>query len=123
MLLAQDYRFSKTHRLLKRHQYLFVQQTGQKVTSRLFIALVVFGGSDAHPQLGVTITRRFGNAVARNHTRRLVREAFRTKRFLPPSGVCLVVLPKRNASGATTDEIFADLERLGSRIFELQERQ
>ena len=43
-------------------------------------------------RLGVTATRRIGNAVVRNRARRLVREAYRTHRRDVPAGFDIVVV-------------------------------
>ena len=44
-----------------------------------------------HSRLGLSIGRRFGNAVARNHLKRLLREAFRLEQRRLPSGIDLVI--------------------------------
>lgn len=43
-----------------------------------------------HSRLGITTTRKLGGAVKRNRARRLVREAFRTRRDELPTGYDLV---------------------------------
>lgn len=48
-------------------------------------------------RLGVSLSRKVGNAVVRNRWKRLVREAFRTQRELLPTGFDLVVRPRRGA--------------------------
>lgn len=49
-------------------------------------------GSAGPPRLGITATRRVGNAAVRNRAKRLVREAFRATRDLWPDGIDLVVI-------------------------------
>ena len=45
-------------------------------------------------RLGLSVSRKFGNAVARNRWKRLVREAFRLARPRLPQGLDLVVIPR-----------------------------
>jgi ribonuclease P protein component len=45
--------------------------------------------------LGITASRKVGNAVVRARAKRLVREAFRATRELWPPGIDLVVIVKR----------------------------
>ena len=49
-------------------------------------------------RLGVSISRKVGNAVVRNRWKRLVREAFRLEQSTLPGNLDLVVRPRRGAS-------------------------
>ena len=61
--------------------------------------LVVQGAENGLPvvRLGLAVSRRVGSAVVRNYWKRLIREAFRTRRDQLPAGVDLVVRPRRGA--------------------------
>ncbi len=48
-----------------------------------------------HNRLGIVVGRKFGNAVARNRFKRLVRETFRLSHAEQPLGFDWVVLPKK----------------------------
>jgi ribonuclease P protein component len=63
---------------------------------------------DAPPRLGVTVTRKFGNAVARNRAKRVFREFFRLACDDLPRGVDFVVIPKTSAAGALSLEQVRD---------------
>jgi ribonuclease P protein component len=60
--------------------------------------LLIFGCPNdlPYPRLGLSVSRKFGNAVARNRWKRLVREAFRLCRCKLPQGIDLVVIPRGN---------------------------
>jgi len=49
----------------------------------------------AYSRLGLSVSRKVGNAVVRNRWKRLVREAFRRHRHQLPAGLDLVVLPRQ----------------------------
>jgi ribonuclease P protein component len=55
---------------------------------------------DAPARLGITVTRKFGNAVARNRAKRVVRDVFRRSPDQLPAGIDVVVIPKTSACGS-----------------------
>ncbi len=60
--------------------------------------IVYAAASEAEqPRLGMVVSRKVGNAVARNRWKRLIREAFRLVQHQLPRHVDLVVLPQRGA--------------------------
>lgn len=63
-------------RLKKRAQFL-AARGGEKRRGRLFLLEVLDRGDDEPPRFGITVTRKSGNAVARNRIRRRLREAVR----------------------------------------------
>jgi ribonuclease P protein component len=115
-------RFLKCMRLRKRMEFLDVQRRGRKVRCRAFVGLFVSRDAE-RTRIGITTTKRLGNAVKRNRVRRLVREAFRLGHFDPPKGVDLVVIAKKAACEMSTAAIFDDLAVMGRRARKLMERQ
>ena len=66
-------------------------------------------------RLGLSISKRVGNAVVRNGWKRLIREAFRLSREQIPNGVDLVVRPQKGAA-AELEAVKASLVSLAARI-------
>jgi ribonuclease P protein component len=116
----QGERFSKQLRLRKRGEYLRVQRSGKKLHSRAFIGLVLLQNIGT-PRLGITTSKRLGNAVERNRIRRLAREAFRRSWMTVPINVDLVLIAKKQAVSMTNPEIMEDLGALGKQLERLKE--
>ncbi len=68
---------------------------GRRVGTRWFLVFVAPRQPGVAPRLGITVTRKVGNAVRRNRIKRLVREWFRT--YSRELGACdVVVVAKRD---------------------------
>ena len=97
--------FAKENRVLKRGEFREIYDTGRKIQARFFTAFVR-GRADEEKRLGITSTRKIGNSVARNRTRRLLREVFRKNKYRVPSGIDIVL----NVKSALLEATYQDLE-------------
>jgi ribonuclease P protein component len=85
----------KAARLRRRREFLDVQQRGRRLYSGEVIVLALETGA-TRPRIGITVSSKIANAVARNRVKRWVREAFRALAAeLPP--VDLVVVARKGA--------------------------
>ncbi|HZZ77542.1 MAG TPA: ribonuclease P protein component [Gemmataceae bacterium] len=75
--------------------------------------LIVYGCPNGLDRLrvGLSVSRKVGNAVQRNFFKRLYREAFRLTRAELPAGLDLVMLP-RSTHEPTLENICASLRAL-----------
>jgi ribonuclease P protein component len=62
------------------------------------------------PRLGITASRKVGNAVVRARAKRLIREAFRATRGLWPAGIDLVVIVKRSPGESKLESVILEWE-------------
>src|SRR5262249_14051660 len=98
--------FPKEVRLLRRRDFLEVQERGKKVTAGPLVGLVA-PSPEGKARLGITVSSKVGTAVVRNAVRRRLRELFRKRRDRWPGGMHLVVVARPSAREAS----FAALER------------
>lgn len=120
--------FPRCLRLRRRREFLRVQRGGRKVHTRFFLVFVaptprsVVEGPDGDmprlpgARLGVTVTRKVGNAVKRNRIKRLVREAYRRERRSLPVGVDMVWVAKRDAVDSTLPAVIQDMRQVAERL-------
>jgi ribonuclease P protein component len=100
-------------RLRERVEYLAVQSDGDKLHGRHVLGIA---RRRAEPQLsgrlGLTVTKKVGNAVVRNRIKRLVREWLRLHGWVP-QGWDIVLVAKDSAARQLHPEDFAaDLTRI-----------
>ncbi|HEY3360134.1 MAG TPA: ribonuclease P protein component [Polyangia bacterium] len=106
--------FPKTLRLRRRSEFRRVQDHGRKVHTGHFI-LFVSECADGQ-KLGITATRKVGNAVVRNRLKRSVREVYRRHRAAFPRGQAVVVLIKRGMQDLDSRTVEDELLRAAKRL-------
>ena len=112
---------TKSMRLRRRAEYVRVQSTGRKVHGRHFVALVAptTGPGAAPPsstgRVGLTVTKRIGNAVTRNRIKRSAREWLRQHGWVP-AGCDVVFIAKETAAAHAGPDLGADLGRLTAKL-------
>jgi len=70
------YGLPKRNKVLKRADYLRTGSSGRRVRTPSFTILYLNNGL-INSRVGVTVTKKIGNAVVRNRVKRLIREFFR----------------------------------------------
>ncbi len=97
-------RFPKSLRLTRRAEFVRVQGGGRKVAADPLLALAL-PNSLGHTRLGITVSKKVGNAVVRARVRRHLRELFRTRRSELPQGIDLVIVARNSAKDADPAEL------------------
>ncbi|MBS0649005.1 MAG: ribonuclease P protein component [Verrucomicrobia bacterium] len=103
--------FPKSRRLKTRDEFRRIKKYGKRITGRAVIFDVL---SEKFPfrRLGLTVSKRFGNALSRNRFKRLIREAFRLTQYQLPPGLILHVTPRPDTPMPTFKEILEDFALL-----------
>ena len=112
-----DESFSKDDRLRHRGDFLRIQRRGIRTSTKNLI-LFIKPNKINRKRLGITASKKVGNAVRRNRLKRIIREVFRKNRELFPYSCDVVVIVKKseNISGYITvkSEIAGVKSRLAS---------
>jgi ribonuclease P protein component len=104
-------------RVRKRPDFLAIQSGGRRITTAHFVfAMKLSPEPGVSARLGITASRKIGNAVVRNRAKRLIREAFRATRVLWPAGLDVVVLVRRSLSALNLDAVVAEWQAAASQL-------
>ena len=99
-------------RLKRRAEFLRVAGKGSKAPTPGLVLQALRRGDDAPARLGFTVTKKVGNAVVRNRTKRRLREAARLLlRERPLAGFDLVLIGRDGTRGRPFASLLDDLER------------
>ena len=104
--------FSRDDRLRKRREFEECYASGVRVSGRYIQVFFLAGADRERLRLGVSVSRRVGNAVERNRVRRRLREIFRrTRDPLASPGGRLVVNARPSAAAVSFRELSEDYGR------------
>jgi ribonuclease P protein component len=107
--------FGRDRRIRKRADFLRVQSQGQRASTPHF-TLLVAAGVAGPSRLGIVVTKKIGNAVARNRVKRVCRECFRLWQDFLPDGIDLVVIAKEGAPELGLAEVRAEWQKAHSTV-------
>ncbi|MCD6560142.1 MAG: ribonuclease P protein component [Deltaproteobacteria bacterium] len=106
--------FPKKVRLLNRRIFVNLNRSGYRIHTKHFVIIFKQNGIGI-TRLGVTVTKKTGNAVKRNRIKRLIREFFRLNKSRFPQGYDFVIAAKKEVSNCL---VFNKIQKeLGTAIF------
>ncbi len=101
--------FRKHERIRHRSEFTRVYEHGKKIRSTSFVLHLLPNHQQHYCRLGITASKKIGNAVTRNRCKRLVRELFRRNKEKFPPGTDVVIVVTRNMVGKRYPELEAEL--------------
>lgn len=104
----------RSRRLLRREDFLRVQEGGVRVSTRHFLLLLEPRDDGGPTRLGIVASRKVGGAVQRNRAKRLLRETFRRNSKLFPQGVNLVVIVRPGVDALSRGDVEAEISGVSS---------
>jgi len=103
--------FPKTSRILNRADFIRLAKSGNKIHSDCFIA-AVSKSEYGHVRIGITVTKKVGNAVVRNRIKRFVREYFRLNRQKITGSWDINIIAKKKVANLTSLQTFKALQTI-----------
>lgn len=109
-----EYTLDKSRRILRSGEYERIWREGRRYHTTHFVVIVNPGG--VHSRLGLTVSRKVGNAVCRNQLKRWLRELFRHNYKMFGQSIDVSIIAKRNAGYLTHLQLDRELSTVFVRL-------
>ncbi|MBN2830431.1 MAG: ribonuclease P protein component [Candidatus Cloacimonetes bacterium] len=100
----------------KRSEYLHFQNADKVIRSRFFILAVLLDTQQTDFALGITVSKKVGNAIVRNKTKRRIKAWLRQTKSPLPSQMAVNIIALNKAGNAKWNDLHEDLEILFKRL-------
>jgi len=109
--MVRRFGLARELRIRRRNEFVALQRAGGGRHTEHFVVLVTARGDRGPSRIGVTVTKRIGNAVERNRVKRRVREFFRQNRERLPGERDFVFIAKSGAERLSYADVARELSR------------
>ncbi len=111
----------KTESLAKGYQFKDVYNRGTSIAGNLLV-MYYLAKEKEEKGLGLSVSKKIGNAVVRNRAKRLIREAYRLNEERVKDGYDLVFIARRRIRGSEYSRVEKEMLNLLSRAGILKEK-
>ena len=112
--------FPKKYRLRKRIEFEHLKKNGLRIQNNLYIIKYAFNLNSEASRLGITVTKKIGNAVVRNRIKRLIREFFRKNRKQLTQNYDINVIVKQRIINYPTEERLDALQMIFDKLISVK---
>lgn len=98
--------------LKENHLFARAYRKGRCFSGKTVAVYVLRNNNREQTLLGITVSKSRGNAVQRNRTKRIIREAYRAFHPFIKEGFIIVIVARQQAVGAHVSAVTSELEEL-----------
>lgn len=116
----KSFKLKKINRIKSKEGFQTVYTTGRSVVDALSI-IYVLSDQEGETQIGLAVGKKLGNAVVRNHTKRMMREVFRMRKCELKDNLKIVWVARKKlivADLKTYDRVFMRLVKRARLLIE-----
>ena len=104
--------FRNCDKIRRKRDYLAIYQQGTRSYSDNFAIILLHRHSSGLRRIGITVSKKVGNAVRRNRIKRLIREFFRLNKLRLPESQDIVIVGKNCVPRLSYRDVCRELECL-----------
>jgi ribonuclease P protein component len=115
-VIAPTGSFPREVRVLRSREFREITEVGRRHASGAFVLLVRPTSGSGRARLGITASRKVGNAVVRNRVKRRIREWFRRGGQAQLVGCDVVVIARASSARLAGTAAFDELSRAAQEV-------
>jgi ribonuclease P protein component len=105
----KSFKFLKIDRIRKRKDYLALSRYGHRYSNHMLVFNYRTNTIERN-RLGITVSKKVGNAVTRNRIKRIIRDYFRLHRDQLGMGIDLNIMVRSDSGKASAETLAAHLK-------------
>lgn len=95
----------RVHRLRKNEEFQQIFKNGKSYASRYFVIYILKNENHSSFRVGISVSKKLGNAVVRNRVKRMIKEVIRKIHTHIKPGCDFIIIVRQAVSGMNYHEI------------------